>query len=106
MRYLICVGFLIFVGTVSITVSAQSPLVVEDAAFEVHTDNANTEADPNTIPSQSSESWVDGDAGAANAALFAVAILANEDADLRTRLEAFRAAQTQTARDMTVPPAL
>ena len=65
MRYLICVGFLIFVGTVSITVSAQSPLEVEDAAFEVHTDNANTEADPNTIPSQSSESWVDGDAGAA-----------------------------------------
>ena len=65
MRYLICFGFLIFVGTVSITVSAQSPLEVEDAAFEVHTDNANTEADPNTIPSQSSESWVDGDAGAA-----------------------------------------
>ena len=65
MRYLICFGFLIFVGTVSITVSAQSPLEVEDAAFEVHTDNANTEADPNTIRSQSSESWVDGDSGAA-----------------------------------------
>src|SRR5260221_1795855 len=34
-----------------------------------------------------------GAAGAANAALFAVALLANEDPALRTRLEAFRAAQ-------------
>jgi 5-(carboxyamino)imidazole ribonucleotide mutase len=47
-----------------------------------------------------------GDAGAANAALFAVALLANEDAALRTKLDAYRAAQTQAARDMTVPPAL
>ncbi len=47
-----------------------------------------------------------GDAGAANAALFAVAMLANEDVDLRARLDAYRAAQTQAARDMTLPPAL
>jgi 5-(carboxyamino)imidazole ribonucleotide mutase len=47
-----------------------------------------------------------GDAGAANAALFAVALLANEDAALRSKLDAFRAAQTQAARDMTLPPAL
>ena len=47
-----------------------------------------------------------GDAGAANAALFAVAMLANEDADLRSRLDAYRETQTQAARDMTVPPAL
>jgi len=47
-----------------------------------------------------------GAAGAANAALFAVAMLANHDIVLRTRLEDFRAAQTQAARDMTLPPAL
>ena len=47
-----------------------------------------------------------GDAGAANAALFAVAMLANEDAELRARLDSYRAAQTQAARDMTLPPAL
>ncbi len=46
-----------------------------------------------------------GAAGAANAALFAVAMLANEDPTLRERLEAFRAAQTLAARDMVVPPA-
>ena len=46
-----------------------------------------------------------GAAGAANAALFAVAILANEDPALRERLEAFRAAQTLASRDMVVPPA-
>ena len=45
-----------------------------------------------------------GAAGAANAALFAVAMLANEDAALRTRLEAYRAAQTDAARNMTLPP--
>ena len=44
-----------------------------------------------------------GAAGAANAALFAVALLANDDAALLTRLEAFRAQQTQLARDMVVP---
>ena len=45
-----------------------------------------------------------GAAGAANAALFAVAMLANEDAALRARLEAFRARQTEAARAMDVPP--
>ncbi|MEI8028534.1 MAG: 5-(carboxyamino)imidazole ribonucleotide mutase [Comamonadaceae bacterium] len=47
-----------------------------------------------------------GAAGAANAALFAVAMLANEDAVLRTKLDAFRAAQTEIARSMTLPPVL
>ena len=46
-----------------------------------------------------------GNAGAANAALFAVALLANEDAALRGKLEAFRAKQTEAARAMTLPPA-
>ena len=45
-----------------------------------------------------------GAAGAANAALFAVAMLANEDAALRAKLEAFRAAQTEAARAMILPP--
>ncbi|OQC11627.1 5-(carboxyamino)imidazole ribonucleotide mutase [Candidatus Skiveiella danica] len=44
-----------------------------------------------------------GVAGAANAALFAVALLANEDPALRGRLEAFRAEQTEAARAMTLP---
>src|SRR5674476_284580 len=43
---------------------------------------------------------------AANAALFAVAMLANEDAALLVKLDAFRAAQTETARNMTLPPVL
>jgi 5-(carboxyamino)imidazole ribonucleotide mutase len=42
-----------------------------------------------------------GPAGAANAALFAVAMLANEDAALRARLHAYRARQTAVARAMT-----
>jgi 5-(carboxyamino)imidazole ribonucleotide mutase len=46
-----------------------------------------------------------GSAGAANAALFAVAMLAGEDAALRARLEAYRAGQTDAARAMTLPPA-
>ena len=46
-----------------------------------------------------------GTAGAANAALFAVALLANENPALRQQLEAFRAAQTEVARNMTLPPA-
>ncbi len=46
-----------------------------------------------------------GTAGAANAALFAVALLANESPALRQRLEAFRAEQTEVARNMTLPPA-
>ncbi len=44
-----------------------------------------------------------GMAGAANAALFAVALLANEDPSLRAKLEAFRADQTEAARAMTLP---
>ena len=42
-----------------------------------------------------------GEAGAANAALFAVAMLATSDAALRARLDAFRARQTEAARAMT-----
>jgi len=42
-----------------------------------------------------------GTAGAANAALFAVAMLANVDPALREKLEAFRARQTEAARAMT-----
>ncbi|RZL99989.1 MAG: 5-(carboxyamino)imidazole ribonucleotide mutase [Variovorax sp.] len=46
-----------------------------------------------------------GTAGAANAALFAVAMLAAAgDAALRERLDAFRARQTAAARAMTLPP--
>jgi 5-(carboxyamino)imidazole ribonucleotide mutase len=41
-----------------------------------------------------------GTAGAANAALFAVAMLANESPELRERLSAFRARQTEAARAM------
>ncbi|MDZ7890812.1 MAG: 5-(carboxyamino)imidazole ribonucleotide mutase [Rhodoferax sp.] len=44
-----------------------------------------------------------GSAGAANAALFAVALLANENPDLRMELDAFRIDQTQIARNMTLP---
>lgn len=47
-----------------------------------------------------------GQAGAANAALFAVAMLANEDPALRVKLEAYRAEQTTAARGMSLPPAL
>ena len=46
-----------------------------------------------------------GHAGAANAALFAVAMLALHDAALAAQLQAFRAAQTAAARAMTLPPA-
>ena len=46
-----------------------------------------------------------GAAGAANAALFAVAMLACRDATLRQKLDAFRAAQTEAARAMKLPPA-
>ena len=42
-----------------------------------------------------------GPAGAANAALFAVAMLALDDASLKQRLDAFRARQTDAARAMT-----
>ena len=46
-----------------------------------------------------------GNAGAANAALFAVAMLALHDTSLAARLQAFREAQTAAARAMTLPPA-
>ena len=45
-----------------------------------------------------------GNAGAANAALFAVSLLALHDAALLAQLHAFRAAQTAAARAMTLPP--
>ncbi len=45
-----------------------------------------------------------GAAGAANAALFAVALLANHDAALRAQLQAYRAEQTAAARAMSLPP--
>ena len=47
-----------------------------------------------------------GAAGAANAALFAVAMLANDNPALRVKLDAFRAEQTEVARGMTLPPVL
>ena len=45
-----------------------------------------------------------GTAGAANAALFAVAMMANHSPDLAAALAAFRAKQTEAARAMQVPP--
>ncbi|NMG56219.1 5-(carboxyamino)imidazole ribonucleotide mutase [Aromatoleum aromaticum] len=45
-----------------------------------------------------------GEAGAANAALFAIALLANEDVALAEKLVAFRARQTQAVLDMTLDP--
>jgi len=46
-----------------------------------------------------------GEAGAANAALFAAALLAGSDTALAGRLEAFRAEQQQAVLDMSLPPA-
>jgi 5-(carboxyamino)imidazole ribonucleotide mutase len=46
-----------------------------------------------------------GEAGAANAALFAVSMLAKSDARLRDALATFRDEQTQAARAMTLPAA-
>jgi 5-(carboxyamino)imidazole ribonucleotide mutase len=45
-----------------------------------------------------------GEAGAANAGLFAVSLLAATDASLAKKLVAFRAKQTSAARAMRVPP--
>ena len=45
-----------------------------------------------------------GPAGAATAALFAVAMLAHHNVALRQQLDAFRAEQTAAARAMTLPP--
>ncbi|WP_314042208.1 5-(carboxyamino)imidazole ribonucleotide mutase [Kingella denitrificans] len=44
-----------------------------------------------------------GEAGAANAALFAVSLLANQDTVLAQKLADFRARQTQSVLDMTLP---
>ena len=44
-----------------------------------------------------------GAAGAANAALFAIAMLANANSDLRLELDAYRRDQTHTARGMKLP---
>ena len=44
-----------------------------------------------------------GAAGAANAALFAIAMMANQNFDLRLELDAYRRDQTQTASNMTLP---
>ncbi len=47
-----------------------------------------------------------GPAGAANAALFAVAMLAADHPSLRKKLDEFRAHQTEVARSMALPPVL
>lgn len=44
-----------------------------------------------------------GEAGAANAALFAISLLANHDEQLAQKLAQFREQQTQTVLDMTLP---
>ena len=46
-----------------------------------------------------------GEAGAANAALFAISLLANEDPKLAQKLADFRAKQEQTVLDMELPEA-
>lgn len=45
-----------------------------------------------------------GEAGAANAALFAVSLLANRDADLAQKLAGFRQKQSDTVLAMQLPP--
>lgn len=45
-----------------------------------------------------------GEAGAANAALFAAAMLAESDAELAARLDTFRNEQHQAVLDMSLPP--
>ncbi len=45
-----------------------------------------------------------GEAGATNAALFAIATLANEDEELAKKLEEFREVQKQKAMNMSLPP--
>ena len=44
-----------------------------------------------------------GEAGAANAALFAAALLARDDASLRQRLDSFRETQTRSVLDASLP---
>ncbi|MGN6875623.1 AIR carboxylase family protein, partial [Neisseria sp. P0021.S007] len=46
-----------------------------------------------------------GEAGAANAALFAISLLANENPELAEKLAAFRAKQEQTVLAMELPEA-
>ena len=45
-----------------------------------------------------------GEAGATNAALFAISLLANNDEVLASKLEAFREKQKQIAMNMSLPP--
>ena len=45
-----------------------------------------------------------GEAGATNAALFAISLLANEDKELAKKLADFRETQRQTAMNMSLPP--
>ncbi|MEO6066402.1 MAG: 5-(carboxyamino)imidazole ribonucleotide mutase [Gemmatimonadales bacterium] len=45
-----------------------------------------------------------GETGAKNAALFVVSMLANDDATLRAKLDAFRAAQTDRVLHLKLPP--
>jgi 5-(carboxyamino)imidazole ribonucleotide mutase len=45
-----------------------------------------------------------GTAGAANAALYAISLLALNDPQLRSRLDSFRSAQTEMALNMELPP--
>jgi len=46
-----------------------------------------------------------GEAGAANAALFAISLLANENPELAQKLADFRAKQERTVLDMELPEA-
>ena len=45
-----------------------------------------------------------GEAGASNAALFAISLLANNDEELSKKLKDFRETQRQTAMNMSLPP--
>lgn len=45
-----------------------------------------------------------GEAGATNAALFAISMLANNDGDIDKKLHGFRVKQSQKALDMSLPP--
>jgi 5-(carboxyamino)imidazole ribonucleotide mutase len=45
-----------------------------------------------------------GEAGATNAALFAISLLANNDETLAIKLNEFRAAQSEKALQMKLPP--
>ena len=45
-----------------------------------------------------------GEAGAVNAALFAIAMLATGDVSLSRKLDDFRTTQQETVRAMTLPP--